>query len=457
LILKPFDRLTTKLFKSCDIASIVFFRISFGLIMLLEVLRYFYYQSIEDYFIIPEFHFTYYGFEWIAPWKGIGMYTHFIALGISAFFLLIGFFYHFAATLFFLGFTYIFLLDQALYLNHFYLICLLSFLMIFIPAHRSFSIDSWRNSKLYSPYIPIWALWMLRFQIGIPYFFGGIAKLNRDWLKGEPIRMWLADLAPDYVLGSYFTEEWVVYFLTYGGLIFDLFVIPCLLWKKTRLLAFLTTIFFNLTNLWLFNIGVFPWLMVAGTTLFFDSNWPRKMLWASQIPPIEPAYPKTLNVSQKLGLTCLGVYICLQIFMPLRHFLYPGNVAWTEQGHLFSWHMKLRDKEGWGQFLVYRRETEETYLIFPQEWLTPRQYYTMATRPDMIIQFAHFLNSHLKNSPQDSLEVYADFYVSLNGRDFQRIIEPTADLTQEERSLMPVSWIHPLDSQSVAGSRFKEN
>ena len=38
---------------------------------------------------------------------------------------------------FFLGYSYVFQIDQATYNNHFYLICLLSFMLILAPLHKS--------------------------------------------------------------------------------------------------------------------------------------------------------------------------------------------------------------------------------------------------------------------------------------------------------------------------------
>ena len=98
------------------------FGVLFGALMLWEVGRYFSHNWIELYYIEPKFHFTYYGFSWVRPWPGEWMHVHFLALGVLAVLILVGLCYRIAAALFFLGFTYVFLLDQARYLNHFYLV-----------------------------------------------------------------------------------------------------------------------------------------------------------------------------------------------------------------------------------------------------------------------------------------------------------------------------------------------
>src|SRR6476661_5165858 len=121
--------LMERLFAPVDIGWLVFFRIAFGSIMMCEVWRYFKEGWINRYYIDPQLHFTYYGFSWVQPWEGQGMYLHFGALGCLAFCIMAGFCYRVAAALFFLGFTYVFRLDQTQFLNHFYMVCLISFLL----------------------------------------------------------------------------------------------------------------------------------------------------------------------------------------------------------------------------------------------------------------------------------------------------------------------------------------
>src|ERR1700738_3241132 len=144
-----------------DIASLVFFRIAFGSLMVWEVGRYLSHHWIAQYWIEPRFSFKYYGFSWVHPWPGNGLYIHWAALGVLALFIAVGFLYRLSAALFFVGYTYTFLLDQASYVNHTYLICLFSFLLIFVPANRALSIDAWLNPRLRSEVAPAWTLWLL--------------------------------------------------------------------------------------------------------------------------------------------------------------------------------------------------------------------------------------------------------------------------------------------------------
>jgi len=98
-----------KLFEPSDIAILVYFRIVFGAVMLWEVFRYFENDWISYYWIEPTFHFTYYGFDWLSPWPGDGMYLHFIAMGILSVCIMVGFKYRISTILFFFAFSYMFL------------------------------------------------------------------------------------------------------------------------------------------------------------------------------------------------------------------------------------------------------------------------------------------------------------------------------------------------------------
>lgn len=443
------------LFAPVHIDWLVFFRIAFGGIMLWEVWRYMAVDGdslsrVVRYYIQPNFHFTYYGFGWVRPWEGEGMFLHFYFLGFLSACILVGFCYRLAATLFFFAFTYVFLLDQTQHLNHFYLVCLVSFLLIFIPAHRAFSVDALLNPKLRSDTAPAWTLWLLRGQIGIAYFYGGVAKIGYDWLHGEPMRTWLADRTDFPLIGSYFHEEWVVYVFVLGGLLLDLFVVPGLLWKRTRWFAFGAAVAFHLLNAKLFSIGIFPWFMLCATLLFFPPDSPRRVWrWMTRKPadlslaePLPDTGPWT--PPQKVITTLLGLYLAFQVLMPLRHHLYPGNVNWTEEGHRFSWHMKLRSKDSEALFLVTDLSNGHIMEVYPQEYLNDRQCGKMSTRPDMIIQFVHYLVTQMRLQGYEKVEIRARVMASLNGRKPQLLIDPKVDLAREKRSLAHAKWILPL-------------
>lgn len=452
LIFEAMQSFLKKLFQPTDISSLVFFRIAFGFIMLVEVCRYLYFDWVEKYWIDPIFYFTYEGFHWIAPWGKNGMYIHFLFVGILAVFILLGLFYRISSILMFFAFTYIFLLDKSNYLNHFYLISLLSFIMIFLPAHRSFSLDAKINPSIQSDLVPWWTVFILQFQIGVAYFFGGIAKLNWDWLKGEPMRKWLSPKTDFPILGAYFNEPWAAWFFSYSGLFLDLLIVPFLLWKKTRIPAFIAIIIFHLMNAELFSIGIFPWFMIAATTIYFETNWFRKVLDRLKVNNsfiklkengLGYANPAVFKNS-KIIVIGFGLYCLIQVLLPFRHHTFKGNVNWTEEGHRFAWHMKLRDKRAKALFLVRDLDTFKEYKEDPDKYLSRRQERKMRTRPDMILQYAHYLERIYKAKGHKNVEVRAKITASLNSRDYQNLIDPEVDLTKEKYSIWHDEWIVPL-------------
>jgi hypothetical protein len=377
------------------------------------------------------------------------MYWHVYALASLAIFISVGLWYRLSTILFFLGFTYLFLLDQTRYVNHFYFICLLSFLLIFIPAHRAFSIDSWRSPSLLQDATPALWLWLLRFQFGVVYFYGGVAKINWDWLHGKPLVGWLTSRTDVPLIGHLFTEKYMAYAFSHSGLFIDLFVVPLLLWKRTRLLALVVAVMFNLTNARLWTIGIFPWLMIAGTLLYLPPDWPRRALIALRLivaPRPDPAGAGAVSqgTPSKLMVSFFAVYAALHLIIPLRHFLYPDNVHWTDEGHRFAWHMMLRAKNVDLQMFVVDDAKQTTSEIRLRQFLTPQQTFIMSTRPDMILQFAHHIARGLTQNGHRKFEIRANATGSLNGRERQLFIDPTVDLASQPRTLRHVEWVVPL-------------
>ena len=437
-----------ELFRPIRLESLAFFRAAFGAIMIWEVVRDFAADRIRRFYLEPGFLFSYYGFEWAHPWSGHGMTIHFALLGVLGLFILLGLFYRVSTVLFFLGFTYVFLLDQSRYLNHFYLVCLISLLLVFVPAHRMWSLDARWGFTRRSETAPAWPLWLLRAQIGLVYFFGGVAKLNSDWLQGEPVRGWLADRAGLPIFGPLLGSAVMVWVFAYGGLLFDLLITPALLWRRTRPWAFAIAVLFHLTNAFVFRIGIFPWFMMAATTLFFEPDWPRRWLSRRSGRDVSAASVKSDSMPSPVvpatTVWLAGTYLAIQLLVPLRHFLYPGDVSWTEEGHRFSWRMKLRSKQGETQYFVTDPATRDTRVVDPAKHLLPSQLDEMSTRPDMILQFAHHLAEQARRGGATNVEVRVMARVSLNGRPPHLLVDPRVNLAARPRNLWPAPWITPL-------------
>lgn len=426
------------LFRPVDIRWLVVLRVGFGALMLWEAARYLTAGWIDAHYVDPVFHFTYYGFEWVRPFSSEVMHGVFVALGLFSCGIALGAWYRASTIGFFLTFTYIFLLEQARYLNHFYLICLIGFLMIFLPANRAWSIDARRRPEIASGVTPGWTLWLLRFQIGIVYFYAGVAKMNVDWLQGRPLRMWLAERADWAVIGPFIAQDWVGWAFSYVALFLDLLAWPLLLWRRTRMPTFVLLLIFHAMNKALFSIGVFPPMMVAVTTIFFAPDWPKRFGMKS-LPPPGSWRPRRGVVA------LVALWVLFQVLVPLRHFAYPGYVSWNELGHRFAWHMKLRDKDALAVFYVLDLDTGEFERVDPKDELTSWQARKMAGQPDMILQYAHFLADRARAKGAKRVEVRAQTSCSLNGRDARPLVDPSVNLALQERTLGVCSWVRPFE------------
>ena len=493
------SRVHRGLHRRVDISSLVFFRIAFGAIMVWEVTRYYGFGWVQRYFVEPTYNFPYPLFEWVKPWPGFGMYYHFIFLGAMAFCVMIGLMYRLSAALLCLAFTYVFLLEEARYLNHFYLVCLLTSLLAVVPAHRSLSVDARFDSSIRSETAPAWALWLLRFQVGVPYFFGGLAKLNSDWLHGSPMRYWLASRDDFPIIGQTFHHPFTAYFFSYSGLLIDLLAVPLLLWRRTRLAMFVVLVAFHFTNTRLFNIGIFPWTMTAATTIFLPPDWPRRLVgdlkklsgrsiaaflgaalgavmaaafrgeWTfvpssvgalagmviawSLVPAMHDArdvggpalQEATRSRGARVATAAVLLWMTIQVAIPLRHYLIPGVVHWTEEGHRFSWHMKLRGKDGQLTYFVKNPESGALRTIDPGTRLEDWQLRKMSTRPYMIRQYAQHLAREAVEGGWPGAEVYVRSRVRLNGRRPQVMIDPEANLAEVDMLYMSHNeWITQL-------------
>lgn len=444
----PESRWSQRLFDPIDAASLAFFRAAFGLILAAEAVIYFSSGWIDEYFLAPAFHFTYPGFHWIKPWPAWGMYLHFGVLGLSALGLALGICYRLFAALFTVCFSYVFLLEQARYLNHFYLVIILGALFCAIPADAAGSLSARRRG--FSRPVPRWALTLVRTQLGLVYVFAGIAKMNVDWLHGEPLRSWFEGRSEVSFFGPLIRQPFAPLLFSYGGLLLDFLAWPLLLHRHTRLPMFLMLVAFHLTNCALFGIGIFPWLMIAATTIFFEPDWPRTLLMRGKTAgaqakrKLQGLRPQSQG-KKRLIIGGLALYFAIQIAVPLRHFLYPGNPSWTEEGHRFSWHMKLRSKRGELVYRIKDRRSGKQWIVDPRNELTDWQARKLGGKPELILLYAHHLAERYSSPEYPTIEVRTNTRVSLNGRPPQALIDPERDLARESVSLLAYDWLVPLN------------
>ena len=424
------------------------YRIGFGILVMFSLSRFALNGWIESLYLEPDFHFSYYGFSWVKP---IGIYTYLIFLicFASALFVTIGYRYRYAIILLFLSFTYIELMDKTTYLNHYYLISCISFLMIFLPSATYFAIDSRKNIK-----IPRWTIDSLKFLIIIVYIYAGLAKINSDWLlHAQPLKIWLRAKYTIPIIGeSLLQKNFSYYLFSWGGMIYDCIIPFLLLYKRTRYFAFFMVIAFHIMTRILFPpIGMFPYIMIFSCIIFFDSGLHKKILdfirsiFRLKITNDEKfnSDPKTY-LRNRLIIPILSLFFIIQIIFPLRSALYPGELFWTEQGYRFSWRVMLIEKAGYTTFKVVDNSSNKFQVIDNMEFLTPFQEKQMSFQPDMILEYAHYLGTTFEKRGFKDVSVYADSYVTLNGRPSKRFIDPKVDLYKQKNDLMHKTWIIPI-------------
>lgn len=433
-----------------DGAGLGAFRALLGALLCLSVARFWAYGWIDEIYLRPKFHFTYFGFGWVRPLPPLAMYAHFGVMALAALCLCVGLASRLSAFVFFLTFTYAELIEKASYLNHYYFVSLVTLLLATMPCGAALSLDAWRRRRRgAAPRVArAWCYGLLRAQLALLYLFAGYAKLNRDWLlAAEPLGTWLALHADVPWIGPVLGSRAAAYFASYAGAAFDLSIPFWLSWRRSRPWAYAVGLVFHVSVWLLFPIGVFSWVMIVSTTIFFDPGWPRRWL---RLPPQGPAAAAS-GAQGRLRRGSFGVagaYLLLQILIPLRFVLYPGDVNWHEQGFRFAWRVMLVEKAGQVEFTVLSGADDRRYVVYPRELLTPLQYKMMSTQPDMIQQFARHVRQTFEAQDHERVRVYADAWASLNGRPRQRLIDPTVDLASEPWSLWPKRWIVPLQNSS---------
>lgn len=432
-----------------DIAWLAAFRAVFGVLILAGVLVLFAEGRVRSVWVRPDFHFSHPGLAWIQPWPGAGMHVHFAVLGLLAACVALGLFHRLASALLLAGLLFAFLSDASAYSDAAWLACLFAATLALAPAHRAWSLDVRLGRVEPCAWVPGSWLWMVRLQAALVYFFGGIAKLNADWIGGLPLKYWLADCAGIPVLGTFLNQPWAVTCFAWGTALFGLLVAPLLVWRRSRPAAFLFACCFHATNALVLGAPV-PWLLVAATLCFFDPGWPRRfhLLPAAPDPGARTAGPAPVPL--------LALFALLQLFLPLRHLLIPGSAAWTGEGRDFSWSAGSRSHSAAALFYVGDPEKDLVRAVDPAETLDPARLRFMASRPEMLRQFARDLAGREQARTGSRPRVTVRALASLNARLPRLLVDPAADLAARPPTLGHDAWVLPATREAVAGGSASE-
>jgi vitamin K-dependent gamma-carboxylase len=410
--------------------ALVAFRVALGVLVSVSALRFLAYGWIDELFVKPTFFFTYWGFGWVRPLPGPWMHALFVGIALLGACFAAGIFYRAVAVTLFLAFAYVQLIDVTNWLNHYYLVSLLLLLSATMPLGRARISGS----------LPAWCTYLLRFQVGVVYVYAGLAKATSDWLlHAQPLNIWLSARTGMPVLGAIFDQRWAAYAFSWAGFLFDTFIVAFLLWKRTRAYAYVVVIGFHLMTWLLFPIGMFPFIMIASALVFLDPAWPQRLL--RRAPQVLVAAPASSRRVHGAFIFAMAAFCLVQVLAPLRHHLYGGNVLWHEQGMRFSWKVMVREKNGSITYVVESARAGRTWYVEPHRYLTDRQEKELSTQPDLVLQLAHRVRDDFRAQGHDDVTVRVEAMVSLNGRGFAPLVDPTVDLARVEDGLGSASWI----------------
>lgn len=414
--------------KRVDNALLIFFRMAFGFLLAFHAFKHITSGDVFKLYLKPKYLFPFIDFEWLKPLPGYGMYWYFALMGIAGIFVSIGFMYRYSLAVLTVLFSGTYFMQKIIYNNHHYLVILLCLFLLIMPTNRFASVDVRRNPSIKQYSMPQWCRLAFIFQVSLVYIFAAVAKMYPTWLDGTFTSILMqGHRRPTYLFIT--QNHYFHLFLAWGGLLFDLLIVPIMLYKRTRVLGAVAMVFFHLFNWYTLTIGIFPFLALSLMVFFYPPDVIReRMFWIKkEIPETELDQPQPFY--EKWIVYLLVPYAIIQLLLPLRHFVIDGNLHYTEEGHRLSWRMKLHQKRV-TYFAMYAKEkgNNKTDTIPLKEYFTKAQISRFTARPDMIWQAAQYIKKEYAKKGKD-ISIYCSSRVSFNKLPERQILDTTVDLT----------------------------
>ena len=429
------------LFKQVDNIGLILFRVTFGLLIATEAFGAIFTGWVRRTLVEPPFTFNFIGFDFLQYLQGPAMYYYFVIMGIFGIFVMLGYKYRFSMIAYAIMWTGVYLMQKSSYNNHYYLMMLLCWIMAFLPANRWFSLDAKINPEIKSPAMSRWVLLILILQVWIVYTFASVAKMYPDWLNASMAALLMSGRSHYWLIGDFLQLNWVHWAIAYTGIFFDLLIVPLMLWKRTRLLGFIISVFFHLFNSIVFQIGIFPYMSIAFALFFFSPELLRKRFLPKKELYIgnEVIVPKHKN----LIIGVFSIYFLFQIGLPLRHWFFKDDVLWTEEGHRLSWRMMLRSKSGSLTVWIKDKNSGDRQRYNYSQLLGPKQQGAVTTKPDLMWQLAQKIKQVEAEKGRD-VAVFMDSRVRVNNGKYHPFTNPEIDLASEKwHHFRHHDWILP--------------
>ncbi|WP_338375873.1 HTTM domain-containing protein [uncultured Flavobacterium sp.] len=414
----------SNIYKNIENSPLILFRILFGFLVAAESFGAILTGWVKRVFIETHFTFTFIGFEWLEILHGDIMYLYFIIMGLCGILIMLGAKYRFAIISFTFLWAGVYLAQKTAYNNHYYLLLVISFYMCFLPANKYKSFDAKWNPKIKSEVMPYWVSLLFIIQISIVYFFAAIAKFYPDWLDGTFTKNLLLGSTDIEFIKNIFSKKWFYLFIAYSGILFDLLIVPFLLFKRTRTIAFIASFIFHIFNAIVLQIGIFPFFALGFILFFYEPEAIRRLFFKKK----KPVFIESFDKSHKSIVQYILIpFLIIQLLLPLRHHFIKGDVLITEEGHRLSWRMMLRQKSGYIQFKILDIDTKKTTSYYYNKNLSYKQVNALATKPDFIWQYCQRIKKEYEGK---NISIFIDCKNSINRKPYRTLIDPKLDFAK---------------------------
>ncbi|UVD80849.1 HTTM domain-containing protein [Myroides albus] len=418
-----------KALQPIDNSPLVIFRIFFGFLFACESFGAIATGWVRTNLVDVQMTFSHIYMDFLQVLVGPQMYVYFALMGFVSIAVMLGWRYRLNIVLLTILWAGAYFIQKTSYNNHYYMLLLICFYMCFLPAHQYASMDVKAGRVDKKLYMPRYFSWFFIFQVTILYVFGTVAKFYPDWLDGTFTRLMYQSANIPEVFKEVFTQKWFYITIAYLGIIFDGLIVPMLLWKKTRTLGVIAALTFHLFNSATLHIGIFPYFALSFSVFFYEPEQVRRLFFKKK-PVFEVTDDLTSygtqNFLSKGQLYVLSAFMVVQVLLPLRIHFIKGDTLWTDEGHRLSWRMMLRSRGGYTDFIVENKDTK-TRSYYPLAEVLSTKQAARLTSPDMIWQMAQVIKKEYAAKGED-VAVYADSFVSINGRPYSRFVDNTVDL-----------------------------
>lgn len=421
----------SKALQYIDNSPLVLFRILLGFLLACEAFGALLTGWVRENMVDVKMTFSHIHMDFLQLLVGPQMYVYFALMGLAGVGVMLGYRYRLSILVYTILWAGAYFMQKTSYNNHYYMLLIICIYMCFLPANRYASLDVRSGRVKEENVMPQYYSWIFIFQVSLLYLYGTLAKLYPDWLDGTFVSIMYANANIPTVLQELFSGKVFSVAISYLGIVFDGLVIFLLFFKRTRTLGVIASLVFHLFNSFTLQIGIFPYFALCFAVFFYSPEQIRARFFKRK-PKVEVVDDETVNdrstvfkLSQA-SVVFLMLFMFVQLILPLRHYFIKGDVLWTEEGHRLSWRMMLRSRSGYIDYIIVDKKTKEQHS-YPLDEVLSRKQLNRLTSPDMIWQMAQVIKSDFASRGID-VSVYAESYISINGREFSQFVDPKVDL-----------------------------